>query len=1338
MRYNCREVAQQVRRHRNLLHCEKTCCVGRNQLHVVTVILFDRFLWVRLTLQLQFCFSKVAFVTQCSWILSCVQSCLFSKCFYVLFCREALERQTKKALKLYKETTKFPVESMISLSHEESLPSDKIPSVGKCCYPISQQPECFSFCILSTVMENSSSSEKNVSGAGKEYMENILEEYSQKGRDVQKRLNETTQLHEQQKIDLQLITADLQSKLMEVQLERDVLQDTSYEGQDRCTMESVHTHKESQSQENVKMQLKNTIQELEAANQLNEEMLKEADSQTEHLKKLVHSDKEVLSELCGILMDYEDSTGKKLYEHENASLHIHNLSTAFADIQNIFENSTSIHLNWPKEMVVAERGANAALQLRWQVPVEEELESLKKDSQTQNQLFLQQHQSKVPVLHLFIYEKQIEVFPCSIDNSSLSMMVLGIKQLLREQEVAALTDKADSACSCANSIQSQVKITQLFVSGVNQSLRKLWKEEKKKRKTNIKPCCIEERQNSHVLGQKSKTNKVSGSSDWKFKQYKINFQQRYWLNHKQERVVCIKFLISQPKTFLREQRRTQNSVHAHQVSHLESTVSLGFELQEAKRTYEDKVKDLERQLDLAHSEMAEAWTEQHQCKQEPGNLNDQIHELLVKTSDSVEKVLLCKSLSSLLKTDNSITVDHLRTELDNTNVQLQCMENSVKEMRAECHRQVERQPSFLFTDEEVEGLLSIFIFDLQALGENECFVDSVFDFDCKSPKQHFMVVTKGKKESIGSISSQSVQLESTKETPREVQEDLTAEHVDLETAGKAVSNLTACLQEKDRALEGTSEEIKKLHSQLGSRMQELQHLKNEEGHLHDVQSETLKLQLLEKERIIEIFQKQIDNMTQTVGQHGRTAGAMEAEKSQLVKERSDWELKAEELKTRITGYGSLTQVSIFRKKSLWIGNLILFVRRQLSVAEDEKEASICKMEARPSELELEKFKLIDTSERLHALNDMKREKDQLVNELQGGRSELAGFAEGFEDLKRDYQDKVKEMENTANRLKMQLKSAQVELEQMKTALKTVEGSDGHELTLSFKTMKVAVGMQKQITAKRGQIDALQSKIKFSEEAMKNTAKEKHYLREESSKLSQELSCVTAENTKVAVELEILRSRDKRLKEKTPKVETALDELRFLLLTYLTLQARFYVFCAFYPPVQASEQFAECRCIFHCQQQEAMCFRLQHTRDVKMPSTPGILKKEPFQDLKRILQELTSSDNDIASVVLGKNDRNGGRKPPSATLRNTVNGASRGCAVSSAYDRILARAPQPTESSENIPRSLQNKLESLQNLVESLQIKNPSYTINYQNSGEEDRESNGKGAKAIKVKMLIHQ
>ncbi|NXE22742.1 CD158 protein, partial [Ardeotis kori] len=815
--------------------------------------------------------------------------------------------------------------------------------------------------ILSPVMENSASSstgssplssvfcskyeihseseKKNVGAAGKEHMETVLEEYWQKGRDVQKRLNETTELHEQQKISLRLIVADLQTKLKKVQLERDALQDTR--------------QKESQSQEIVKIQLKNTIQELEAANQLKEEMLRAADSQAERLKKMVHSHEEVLLELRGILMDYEETTGKKLHEHENfTTLHIHNMSTAFADVLRDLDSEVS----YLKEKVFL---------------VEEELESLKKNSQTQNQLLLQQCQNR-------------------------------IEQLVseHEQEVAALTDKANSARGNTDSIHSQMEIIQ-------------------------------------------------------------------------------------------EQTRNQNAVHAHQVSHLDSTVSqLRSELQEAKRMYEDKVDYLEKQLHLARSEMG-AQTEEDQRSQESGKLNDQIHQLLTDLHKKEIDLSLEKEQSKRFwdrNTDNSITIDHLRRELDNKNTQLQRMENTAKEMRTECHRQMERQ----------------------------------------------MAAVKEKNESIGRISSLTVQLESTKETLRRVKEDLTAKQISLEAAEKTVSNLTARLQEKERALEATNNEIKKLHSQVDSRMQELQHLKNQEDCLRNVQSEceTLRLQLLEKEGIIEIFRKQMDNMTQIVDQHSRTAGAMEAEKSQLIKEINDWKLKAEELK----------------------------------IAKDEKEARIHEAEARLSELELEKVKLVNTcTERLHALNDMKLEKDQLMNGLQASRSELAGLAAGYEDLKRDYQDKIEEMENTANRLKMQLKSTQAELEWTRAALKTMEGSDGH-------AMKVAVGMQKQITAKRAQIDALQSKIKFLEEAMKNAAKKKHYLRDENGKLSQELSYITAENTRIAGELEILRSQDKRLKEKISKMETALEK--------------------------ASKQFAECQHIIQCQEQEAVRFRLQHTLDIK--------------------------------------------------------------------------------------------------------------------------------------------
>lgn len=161
-----------------------------------------------------------------------------------------------------------------------------------------------------------------------------------------------------------------------------------------------------------------------------------------------------------------------------------------------------------------------------------------------------------------------------------------------------------------------------------------------------------------------------------------------------------------------------------------------------------------------------------------------------------------------------------------------------------------------------------------------------------------MAAIEEKNESIGRMSSLTVQLEVTEEALGKVTEALAAKQRDLEAAEQRVSDLVTCLQEKERALGATSQEIRELRSQLGRRMQEVQEVKSEESCLHKVQSECemLKLRVLEKERIIEIFQKQIDNMTRIVGQHGQTAGAMEVEKAQLKKEVNAWKLKAEELK----------------------------------------------------------------------------------------------------------------------------------------------------------------------------------------------------------------------------------------------------------------------------------------------------------------------------------------------------------------------------------------------------------------------------------------------------------
>ncbi|XP_065734172.1 coiled-coil domain-containing protein 158 [Phocoena phocoena] len=901
---------------------------------------------------------------------------------------------------------------------------------------------------------------------GKEHIERVLEEYSHQVKDLQRRLNESNELHEKQTFYLRQSVIGLQTKLQEMQMERDAMADIR--------------RRESQSQEDLRNQLQNTVHELEAAKCLKDDMLRDSNTQIEQLRKMMLSHEGVLQEIRSVLVDFEEASGKKIYDHDSMStIHFRNMGSAISKI--LRELDTEI--SYLKGRIF---------------PVEDQLETLKSESQNKIELLLQQHQNR-------------------------------IEQLISEYETekAGLTEKASSARSQADSIQSQLEIIQ-------------------------------------------------------------------------------------------EQARNQNSMYMRQLSDLESTVSqLRSELREAKRMYEDKIEELEKQLVLANSELMEARTERDQFSQESGNLDDQLQKLLADLHKREKELSLEKEQSKRLwdrDTGNSITIDHLRRELDNRNMEVQRLEALLKAMKSECQGQVERQ----------------------------------------------MAAIQGKNESLEKVSSLTAQLESTKEMLRKVVEELTAKKLSLESSERTVLDLTASFQEKERAIEATNSEIMKLRSRVDLKLQELQHLKNEGAHLRNVQTEceALKLQMAEKDKVIEILRQQIENMTQLVGQHGRTAGAMQVEKAQLEKEINDRRLELQEVK----------------------------------ILKDKKDAKIRELEARVSDLELEKVKLVNAgSERLRAVKDIRQERDHLLSEVKASRNELNSLTEDYEVLKRNFRNKSEEMETTTNKLKMQLKSAQSELEQTRNALKSMEGSDGH-------AMKVAMGMQKQITAKRGQIDALQSKIQFLEEAMANANEENHFLKEEKTKLSQELSTVATEKNKMVGELEVLRSQERRLKEKFANMEVALDK--------------------------ASLQFAECQDIIQHQEQESVRLKLQHTLDVKELKGPGYTsnssvkprllhpspaaqsaasflshhstkpntKEDPTRDLKQLLQELRSVINEEPPVRLGKSEEDW-RAPSLGTSYVAVDDRIRDCITESSLrleicrrsNNSLRECTEGSESSETLRR-----------------------------------------------------
>ncbi|XP_057581477.1 coiled-coil domain-containing protein 158 isoform X6 [Hippopotamus amphibius kiboko] len=837
---------------------------------------------------------------------------------------------------------------------------------------------------------------------GKEHIERVLEEYSHQVKDLQRRLNESNELHEKQKFYLRQSVIDLQTKLQEMQMERDAMADIR--------------RRESQSQEDLRNQLQNTVHELEAAKCLKDDMLKDSNTQIEQLRKMMLSHEGVLQEIRSVLVDFEEASGKKIYEHDNMStIHFRSMGSAISKI--LRELDTEI--SYLKGRIF---------------PVEDQLEALKSESQNKMELLLQQHQDRIEQL---ISEHEIEI--------------------------TGLTEKASSARSQANSIQSQLEIIQ-------------------------------------------------------------------------------------------EQARNQNSMYMRQLSDLESTVSqLRSELREAKRMYEDKIEELEKQLVLANSELTEARTERDQFSQESGNLDDQLQKLLADLHKREKELSLEKEQNKRLwdrDTGNSITIDHLRRELDDRNMEVQRLEALLKAMKSECQGQMERQ----------------------------------------------MAAIQGKNESLEKVSSLTAQLESTKEMLRKVVEELTAKKMTLESSERTVSDLTASLQEKERAIEATNTEITKLRSRVDLKLQELQHLRNEGDHLRNVQTEceALRLQMAEKDKVIEILRQQIENMTQLVGQHGRTAGAMQVEKAQLEKEINDRRLELQEVK----------------------------------ILKDKKDAKIRELEARVSDLELEKVKLVNAgSERLRAVKDIKQERDHLLSEVKASRNELNSLTEDYEVLKRNFRNKSEEMETTTNKLKMQLKSAQSELEQTRNTLKSMEGSDGH-------AMKVAMGMQKQITAKRGQIDALQSKIQFLEEAMTNANK--------ASLQFAECQDIIQRQEQESVRLKLQHTLD--VKELQGPGYTSNPSVKPRLLQ----------------PSSAARSHSNVP-----SSQSTASFLSHHSMK---PNT----KEDPTRDLKQLLQELRSVINEEPAMPLGKSEEDG--RAPSlgvsyvAVSNNSLRESTEGSKSSETFSR----------------------------------------------------------------------
>ncbi|XP_060740097.1 coiled-coil domain-containing protein 158-like [Tachysurus vachellii] len=263
----------------------------------------------------------------------------------------------------------------------------------------------------------------------------------------------------------------------------------------------------------------------------------------------------------------------------------------------------------------------------------------------------------------------------------------------------------------------------------------------------------------------------------------------------------------------------------------------------------------------------------------------------------------------------------------------------------------------------------------------------------------------------------------------------------------------------------------------------------------------------------------------------------------------------------------------------------------LRLDNQQLRAALLEAELRLSAVEQEKTqRWAALSERASNIHQLTLEKQQMTAELESQRKELDQFKEEQEVLREEHRRKTDELQWQNSKLKAQRNTIQNDLEKTKSTLKALEGADEHGL-------KVALGIQKQITAKREQVDLLQSRVQMLEESTENLTQEKNEQVMKSKRQAHMLLFERERRKRLGTELEAYRTKENLLKSEIERLATALNEVLLNLMM--------------------SDSFVECQEYIQKQQQEIMRLKLQHTLELKegqnLRSTSAIT--EQGQDLQ---------------------------------------------------------------------------------------------------------------------------
>ncbi|CAJ1069297.1 coiled-coil domain-containing protein 158-like isoform X5 [Xyrichtys novacula] len=343
--------------------------------------------------------------------------------------------------------------------------------------------------------------------------------------------------------------------------------------------------------------------------------------------------------------------------------------------------------------------------------------------------------------------------------------------------------------------------------------------------------------------------------------------------------------------------------------------------------------------------------------------------------------------------------------------------------------------------------------------------------------------------------------------------------------------LEALLEQRAREGREVQELLEKKTTDLHSRQQEAEQylawleVAQTQCQILQAEGQTVRLQLDDRERMLEVLRSKMESSIQMSEQHSHAINNLHQENSLLSNQLNQHKQEIEQLR-----------VELEMNKS------------DLAAAEQERRRLRVSVEEQSQHLQEETLK-----------------KQQLSSQLAVLQMQFLNLTEEHQQLQQLHIYTSEEHKGVVLKLQGQLRNSHKELDQVRSTLRTLEGADEHGL-------QVAMEMQKKVTARREQIDSLQSKIQHLEETIEKLHQGKRQQSLEHQHQLQELSFIREEKRQLRREVEALRSKDKQLRERIDKVEAILHKM--------------------------SESFADCQDFIQLKEQEFFRLKLQHALDLK--------------------------------------------------------------------------------------------------------------------------------------------